>query len=129
MIGARSLPGSYGSFGYITGLFTAVDIVVIMNVCPSAGAFTRACVPMMVLAPGIASTTTGCPKRRARRSAMVRVSTSIAPPGANGVMSLIWREGKSVCAAAAEATSAAAKAIRKREPRRITGLLVTAVIL
>ena len=29
-----------GSFEYITGLLTVVDIVVIMNVCPTAGAFS-----------------------------------------------------------------------------------------
>ena len=100
MIGARSLDGSYGNFWYMTGLLTAVDMVVIMKVWPSAGAFSRAWVPMIVLAPGMASTTTGWPKRTERRSPMVRVSTSIAPPGAKGVMILTWRKGKSDCPAA-----------------------------
>ena len=73
----------------MTGLFTVVDIVVIMKVWPSGAARTSACVPTMVFAPGIASTTTFCPRRAESRSPMVLVSTSIAPPGLNGVISLI----------------------------------------
>jgi hypothetical protein len=53
-------------------LFTAVDMVVIMNVWPSGLARTSACVPTIVFAPAIASTTTFWPSRLPSGSAIRR---------------------------------------------------------
>jgi hypothetical protein len=59
-----------------------------MNECPSFGACASASAPLIVFAPGTASTITGWPRRAASFSAINRFSTSIAPPGLNGEISL-----------------------------------------
>jgi hypothetical protein len=54
---------------------------------------TKALVPMPPEAPGWFSTTTGWPHCSDRRWAMMRPSTSVPPPGANGTTILMVRTG------------------------------------
>jgi hypothetical protein len=48
---------------------------------------------MLPAAPGLFSTTTGWPKRTLSRSATMRVTVSLAPPGGNGTTMRIERSG------------------------------------
>src|ERR1051326_2063640 len=81
----------------------------------------------MPLAPGLFSMTTGCDQVLLNRSARSRATTSSAPPGANGTITLTGRSGK-LCAKAgpppapskAPATEAASARLRKQ--RKIMGL-------
>jgi hypothetical protein len=64
---------------------------------------------MLPDAPGLFSTTIGCPRRRDSASATTRPLVSVTPPAANGTTSRIGRSG--YCASAGAATiSAAARA-------------------
>src|SRR6185369_4163588 len=121
VIGVKSFTGSNGSLANSTVLFTWVELVVIMKVYPSPGAWATTSAPLIVLAPGIASTTTGWPRRALSFSAMTRLRTSIAPPGLNGEISLIGRFGHGAWASAADGNAAArtAAANRQRRARRL----------
>jgi len=51
-------------------------------------------IPIAVAAPGLLSTTSGCPRRGARVSASSRAMLSVAPPGGNGTINLIGFAGQ-----------------------------------
>jgi hypothetical protein len=74
------LTGSYGRLAYIAG-FTAWLLDARMTVWPSGAALATICVPMIVPAPGLLSTTTGCAQASESLSASVRAIGSTAPPG------------------------------------------------
>src|SRR5688572_13600637 len=67
---------------------------------------------MVPAAPGLFSTTTGCPRISWSAGAMMRAVTSTFPPAENGTMMRIGLDGK-VCAAAAVA-NVATRAARAR---------------
>ena len=61
------------------------ELVASMKVEPSGGALARAAVATMVPAPGRFSTRTERPPQWVdNKSARMRASTSVGPPGANG---------------------------------------------
>src|SRR5215510_12712658 len=61
---------------------------------------------MLPPAPPTFSMITGWPRIGRIFSAMMRAVTSVEPPGGNGTISVIWRDGK-VCACAPPAIAAA----------------------
>src|SRR5687767_1795534 len=97
MMGVMSLIESNGIFAYTLGLMTwLLEIMAMWD--PSAGAFTRAAVPVMLPAPGRFSITTAWPSAFESDGPTARVIVSTPDPGANGRM---MRRGRSDCAAAA----------------------------
>src|SRR6478609_4338684 len=83
------------------------------NVYPSAGARAAASAPTVPPAPERFSTTTGWPRASCKPVAVMRVMTSTAPPGGNGLMKRTGREGKA-CASAQVLTARRQAAIRVR---------------
>jgi hypothetical protein len=57
-------------------------------------------------APGLFSTSTGCPSDFESLSATVRARMSVEPPGAHGTMIFTGRSGQAACAAGAHSASA-----------------------
>src|SRR6267143_2141065 len=84
------------------------------SVYPSGVALASAASPMVPIAPGRFSTTTGCPSCAVSRSARIRATTSGGEPGALGAISLIGRLGYSC----AQAIGARAKRSRIPNGRR-----------
>jgi hypothetical protein len=60
---------------------------------PSGGAALQALAAMMVLAPGRLSTTNPCGLRCSNALPSARTITSMAPPGASGISTLMGAEG------------------------------------
>src|SRR5215470_18910736 len=93
------------------------------SVEPSGAAFADACAPMMVLAPGRFSITTGCPQSWLMVWPIRRATMSLGPPAGKGTMIRIGRLGKladgSSAAAAHDAEIARPAASRKRTARTI----------
>src|SRR5437588_361371 len=81
-----------------------------ISVWPSGGAFATYSPPMICVAPGRFSTTTGWPHTSASRLAMERESASVAPPGAAGTTILTGREGNGWASAGNDRASAQARA-------------------
>ena len=63
--------------------------------------FTADSVAMFVPAPGLFSTTTGCPIRSVRASPTNRAMVSVDPPGAKPTSNRIGRDGKACADAGA----------------------------
>src|SRR5215470_13560803 len=93
------------------------------SVEPSGAAFAAACAPMMVLAPGRLSITTGCPQSWLIVWPIRRATMSLGPPAGKGTIIRIGRLGKladgSSAAAAPDAEIARLAASRKRTARAI----------
>src|SRR6267142_2467928 len=75
-----------------------------MNVCPSGGDFATYSPPMICVAPGLFSTTTGWPQFSESRAPIERESASVAPPGVVGTTIFTGREGNG-CARASDTVS------------------------
>ena len=84
--GAKSRVGLKGTFLYICEAISMV-LAPISRVCPSL-ALATASAPMLPLAPGWFTTTTGWPRTCDRRGCTVRAMVSIPVPGVNGTMIL-----------------------------------------
>src|SRR5215510_6126446 len=91
--GARSLSGSYGSFGNSVGLMARLLVCPITTVYPSGGDFAACSTPRLPPTPGLFSTTTTHFKFSASFWLIVREKRSVPPPGGNGTMSLIGFAG------------------------------------
>ena len=92
------------SAGVMVKVFT-----VTIRVWPSGAAFATKSVPILPLAPGLFSTTTGCFQRSASLGWRARARMSMPVPGVKGTTRVTGREGKD-CAAAPEASRARRKA-------------------
>ena len=64
------------------------------SVWPSGWARDTTSVPMIPVAPGLLSTTTGCPQAAVSFSPTRRATKSIAPPGEAGMMMVMVFRGK-----------------------------------
>src|SRR5262249_43585222 len=88
---------------------------------PSGAAFAAACAPMMVLAPGRFSITTGCPQSWLMVWPIRRATMSLGPPAGKGTIIRIGRLGKladcSSAAAPPDAVLPKRAAIRTRAAR------------
>src|SRR5262252_9652513 len=90
-------------------------MMVVRKVEPSGGAFAASAVPSTVAAPGLLSTTTGCPSRVESFSAMMRHMTSMLPPATEVETSRIGRDGHLSCAwAGAQARAAKIRGATRR---------------
>src|SRR5436190_15316731 len=103
------------------GLTTIGEAIVYSNVCPFGAALATSCTPMMELAPGLLSTTTGTPSAADSSGATSRAWKSACPPGGNGTTIRTGLPGTgNDCAmhgreAAAIALRASVASIRRRE--------------
>src|SRR5258708_30050021 len=79
-----------------------------MIVYPSGGDFATWSAPTPPPAPGLFSTTIGCPSAVDSFSPIVRARMSVVPPGANGTTHLIGFDGHG-CAATAPAMTASTR--------------------
>ena len=79
--------------------------VVSSSVWPSGGAVATWRVAITELPPGLLSTSTGTPRTGASRSARLRATTSVPPPGANGTTMRMGWLGKSAAPATARRTA------------------------
>src|SRR5439155_25068588 len=77
------------------------------RVYPSGAAMAASAVPRFPPAPGLFSTTIGCPSMVAILLKRTRLTTSLALPPANGMITVMSRVGK-LCALAAPETKAVA---------------------
>ena len=66
---------------------------VIITVCPSGAERATVSAPMFPLAPGLFSTTMGCPRRSESFGPTVRAMMSMPVPGVNGTTTLIGWDG------------------------------------
>src|SRR5262245_50807010 len=89
----KSSSGRYGRLLNKRGFRECVTIVPMKIVCPSLGDFAAASAPMIMLAPGRLSTTTGCASVAARFGAIWRARRSDALPGPSGTMKRIGLDG------------------------------------
>ncbi|KAG1272128.1 hypothetical protein G6F64_015546 [Rhizopus arrhizus] len=64
-----------------------------IRMCPSGAARTTNSVPMLPPAPGLFSTTNGCPSFLDSELDMLRVSVSVVPPAVNATMTLTGLSG------------------------------------
>src|SRR4029077_1994211 len=80
--------------------------------CPRGGARGSLPTPIEPPAPPTFSTITGWPSAAPILSAMMRAATSVEPPGGNGTISVIGRDGKLSACAGASATGRSASAIQ-----------------
>src|SRR6218665_1208342 len=110
--------GSYGSRERMTGLSVSVVLEPRSRVYPSGAALATADAATTVLAPGLFSTTIGCPRCSPIAAASRRPRMSVARPGAEGTPSLIGRSGWVWASAAPGAVSANASAQAKRPDTR-----------
>ena len=115
LIGVTSAIGSKGIFlntaGLMTWLFDTMP-----KVKPSGAALTTVEVPVMPPAPGWFSTTTGWPKALPSATVAARTMASTPEPALIGRMK---RTGRSPCAQAGQAASAATPAPRPSSARRL----------
>jgi hypothetical protein len=77
----------------MAGFAAVMEGVAMTSVYPSGAARTISIVPTMPPAPPLLSTMTGCPSCFPNGSAMMRATTSVEPPGANGTIILTGRVG------------------------------------
>ena len=84
--GTRSFFGSYGMLGNRRFPITTGPEVATPRVYPSAGDLATASTPIMPSAPVLFSTSTGWPRIGASFCAMMRGTTSPAPPAGKGTM-------------------------------------------
>ena len=91
---------------------------------PSGAARATAVDAIEVAPPARFSTTTGCPRSRDIRLAMSRVMTSVSPPGAKPVTSVMGRAGQASCARARRAAASTTLSVA----RRPTLILVSSLI-
>ena len=78
--GAKLFTGSYGTFLNRLPLVTKV-LAIINSVCPSGAARAATWVPMLPLAPGLLSTTTGWPQCLVSSAPSARARMSMPVPG------------------------------------------------
>src|SRR5215475_10935581 len=101
LTGARSVEGLYGRSlnraGVIVNVFT-----VTIRVWPSGLALATKSVPMLPLAPGLFSTTTGCFHRSESLGPITRARMSMPVPVVNGTTRVTGRLGKPCACASAE---------------------------
>ena len=114
----KSLRGLYGSLGYSVVLAVKAGITT-PNVCPSGAALATASTPMMLLAPGLLSMTTGWPNCFCRPTVSRRAIWSVKPPAVYGTTMRMGRLGQPDCASAGSAAVASAAPVactmRRRE--------------
>jgi hypothetical protein len=79
--GEKPATGSKGIFPACSVAFAARAGRTITMVWPSGGLDAAAAAPTMLFAPGLFSTTTGCPSAFNSGSATSRVAMSVVPPG------------------------------------------------
>ena len=84
------------------------------KVVPSGAALAIASTPIRLLAPGLLSTSTGCPSFVCSPTCTSRAIWSVKPPGVYGTITRIGLVGHAVCAKDGKARLAAAVASVKR---------------
>jgi len=83
-------------------------------VWPSGAARATSCVPTTVAAPGLCSTTTGCPRSCCSVVCTMRTSGSMVPPGVKGMMTRTgWVGAQAGCARAMAGSARLARAARR----------------
>ena len=110
VISAMSRRGSYGILAKMSVLIASGPPRLMPMVVPSGSAFATRSVPMLPLAPGRFSITTGWPSIGCRLSATTRPTMSGVEPGPNGTISRSGFVGQSCAAAGAIAASEASRA-------------------
>src|ERR1700719_2326270 len=127
MTGAKSLRGSKVTLNTCGALATWSGPI--STVYPSGALWAAASKPTLPLAPDLFSTTSSCPRKRDKLSAIARAPTSVEPPAGYGTMKRMGRLGHS-CAAAAAGIARATKsdAINAGE-RAIPSLLPFASVI
>src|SRR5256885_5767801 len=103
----------------------ANELLAISKVLPSAAAWATAWAPMLPLAPGRFSTTTGWPRRCCSCSPRRRASRSVPPPGGNVTTMVMGRSrrvpalpGAASHSPDAPASSAQAASVQSLRPRK-----------
>src|SRR5829696_3135774 len=101
----------------LNGLMTCVAIVPIRSTVPSGAPRATRAAPSMPPAPLTFSTTTGTDNRSLSLLATIRLTTSVAPPAANGTTRVIGRFGRAdwLWAATLPTTLATAEAAHLRK--------------
>src|SRR5262245_15337044 len=89
------------------------------SVYPSGGDLATKSVPMMLLAPGLFSTTTGTDHFCPSFSAIRRAVMSEAPPGGLGTTSRRALDGYGACAQATETVASASSTIHAFPQKRL----------
>src|SRR5438132_11807240 len=117
VIGVNARRPSYDRLLCRIGFMMNVAASDTISVWPSGGDFATYSPPIICVAPGLFSTTTGWPQISESRAPMERERASVAPPGVVGTTIFTGREGKGC--ASAEIDNISAPTRRKIE--RITG--------
>src|SRR2546423_502504 len=102
-IGSKSLALSYGTFSFTAFCKVKVEFELENRVYPSGAAWATSLAAIVVPPPGRLSTITGLPRRVSSSPAMMRPTTSEAPPAGNGTINCSGFSGKLPCAVAIEA--------------------------
>lgn len=122
MTGTKLFTGSYGTFLNRLPLVTKV-LAIINRVWPSGAARAATWVPILPLAPGLLSTTTGWPQCRVSSAPSARARISMPVPGLYGTMMVIGRPATWAAAGRRET------ATRRSAPTAVRNTWLAATIL
>src|SRR5829696_3951124 len=102
-IGSKSFALSYGTFSFTAFCKVKVEFELENRVYPSGAAMAASLAAIVVPPPGRLSTITGLPRRVSSSPAMMRPTTSEAPPAGKGTINCSCFSGKLPCAVAIDA--------------------------
>jgi hypothetical protein len=109
-------------------IFAVKGLDVIKSVWPSGAARATTCVPILPLAPGLFSTTTGWFQRRWISSPMLRARMSGPVPGVNGTTMVMVRPAVCADAASGSAKAAASASAPRSVHRRIVQVVMAPLL-